>query len=172
MCRVFNFTLHTLTNPCTPKHNKPPNQNKQLGTITMTALTSKRTYDKALALAFAHATELQTWSFYYINQSEHGLQKQLNDYYMAIIKKDERFQQCRPKYHQAVVTTALIELTYYYPSEEYRYHWNASERSAFAGIAKQTFSDNQLSKYINFIIDEIRSNAEFTKRLINQQLYN
>ncbi len=137
----------------------------------MTALTTKKTYDKALALAFAHCTELQTWSYYYIEQSEYSLQKQLSNNYSAIIKTDERFKQCRPKYHQAVVTTALIELTY--PNKTgTSYAWNDSQRSAFIGIAKQTFSDNQLSQYINFIIDEIRSNAEYTKRLINQQLYN
>ncbi len=137
----------------------------------MTALTTKKTYEEALALAFAHASELQTWSYYYLEKSEHQLQKQLNDYYMAFIKKDEHFKQCRPKYHQAVITTALVELTY--PNKTgTSYAWNDSQRSAFAGIAKQTYSDNKLSKYINFIIDEIRSNADITRRAINQQLYN
>ncbi len=171
MYRVFNFTLYTLTKPCTPKHNKPPNQNKQLGTITMTALTTKRTYDQALALAFAHATELQTWSYYYLEQGKHDLQKQLTNYYMDFIKKSDNLKKCRPKYHQAVITTALIELTY--PNKTgTSYAWNDSQRSAFAGIAKQTYSDNQLSKYINFIIDEIRSNADKTRLAINRQLYN
>ncbi len=135
----------------------------------MKRLTTKKDYDKAMALGHAHIDQITHWCYDYLDNSHHSLKPQLIKYYSKIIKEHEVLSQCPEKYQTAVIITALTELTYPRKTDNY-YNWSNNQRADFAGIPSSTYSDNQLSKYINFIIDEIRSNAMTARGEIKAQL--
>lgn len=110
-----------------------------------------RQHLKAAAEAFAGINPVESACYHYTHD---GFKQVYRD---IIIKHFEYVLQPRikPDYLKAVVNTALIELQYpVKPNSEYA--WSSNQRADCAGISRATWSRNQLSDHVNFIINEIR----------------
>lgn len=127
----------------------------------------RKKFDEAAAEAFANIDDIQSASYHYLVDG-------FDAYNKLILYK--YFQQqlcnrnCKSKYINQLVGTALLELTYPVEKASKTYAWSARQRSACCGIPKSTWSRNQLCKHVNFIIDTIRSNADTVSRAIYLQL--
>ena len=115
----------------------------------------KREHLKAAAEAFANITPIESACYHYLHNGFSDVYKQqLAQHYHQQYQKT-----INPKYLDAVVITALTELTYPIAKETDVYAWSDRQRAAFSGISKSTWSRNGLSETTNFIIDDIRSTA-------------
>lgn len=126
----------------------------------------RQEYLRAAAEAYANISELQSDCYHYLNDGfDTTIQARLSDTYSdklssAVIRK---------RYIDKVVCTALAECQYPI-NEAIGYAWNDSERAAFAGIAKQTWSDNKLSDHIDFILNDMSQNAAAARAKIELQV--
>lgn len=126
----------------------------------------KQTFEKAAAEAFANIDNIQSASYHYLVDGFCSHSKTMLYQYF-----NNQLQQrnCKSKYIDKLVGTALLELTYPVINET-SYAWSAGQRSACSGIPKSTWSRNKLCHHINFIIDTIRSNADTVSLAIQLQL--
>ena len=119
---------------------------------------------RAAAESYARITEHQSQCYHYIDDQTQMLTDKLTKHY-----SDQLSQRIKPKYIKAIVGTALTELGY--PTYDLdRYAWSGNQRAAFSGIAKATWSRNELCKQVNFVIDNVRSNASMVRSEIDAQL--
>lgn len=126
----------------------------------------RQEYLRAAAEAYANITPIESHCYHYLNDGFGASnQAQLASFYeCALLVRPIRF-----KYIGKVIRTALAECQY--PVDESTgYAWTDSERSAFAGIAKQTWSDNKLSDHINFILKDINANSRAAWSAMQWQL--
>ena len=124
----------------------------------------KQTYLRAAAESYARVSELQTTCYHFIDSQSELLNDRLTGHYRQLLA-----QRIKPKYINAIVCTALTELSYpTYDTDKYA--WSGNQRAAFAGIDKAVWSRNELTKQVNFVIDNVRSNASAVKAAIDEQL--
>lgn len=125
----------------------------------------RREFRRAAAEAFAGVTSIQSACYHYLTDrfSAHHRAQLVQHYHQQLDTTD-----CRAKYIDYVVQTALTELTY--PSRD-SYAWSGHQRAAFAGIPQKTWQRNQLCDYTMFIIDDIRRNAISVEVAIRHQIY-
>lgn len=119
---------------------------------------------RAAAEAFANVTQHQSDCYHYIYDKHEPLAAKLSDYYKDLLSK-----RATCKHVNFVVGTAIAELSYPV-SNLSKYSWSGNQRAAFTGIPKSTWSRNELCKQVNFIIDDIRSNAYVVAVAIEAQL--
>ena len=126
----------------------------------------RQEYLRAAAEAYANLSELQSDCYHYLNDGfDTTIQARLSDTYSAKLSSAA----IRKRYVDKVVCTALAECQY--PIDEATgYAWNDGERAAFAGIAKQTWSDNKLSDHVNFILKDMSYNAVSARLKIQLQV--
>lgn len=124
----------------------------------------RQEYLRAAAEAFANITEHQSNCYHYLNDKAEPLAAKLTAYYNDLLSKT-----MAAKYIKAVVGTAIAELSY--PTLNVnKYAWSGNQRAAFTGIDKAVWSRNKLTEQVNFIIDDIRSNAYVVSVAIEAQL--
>ena len=125
----------------------------------------RREYLRAAAEAAANVSSHHSDCYHHLIQATERTRAQLIAHYKYHLQQAD----IKPKYISAVVIAAVTELDY--PTRDLtKYAWSANQRAAFAGIAKATWSRNQLCKHINFIIDDIRVNAVAVASAIDSQL--
>lgn len=124
---------------------------------------------KAAAESFAGISPLESACYHYIYGGFARVYQDVlyNHYYNLLLQHPE---QIKHYYISSVVNTALVELRYPLTNEDTTYAWSSNQRAAAAGIPKQTWSRHQLSNHVNFIIDEIRSNADSVSFRIYKQM--
>lgn len=124
---------------------------------------------KAAAESFAGISPLESACYHYIYGGFARVYQDVlyNHYYNLLLQHPE---QIKDYYISSVVNTALVELHYPLTNEDTTYAWSSNQRAAAAGIPKQTWSRHQLSNHVNFIIDEIRSNADSVSFRIYKQM--
>lgn len=124
---------------------------------------------KAAAESFAGISPLESACYHYIYGGFARVYQDVlyNHYYNLLLQHPE---QIKDYYISSVVNTALVELRYPLTNEDTTYAWSSNQRAAAAGIPKQTWSRHQLSNHVNFIIDEIRSNADSVSFRIYKQM--
>lgn len=71
----------------------------------------------------------------------------------------------KPKYVQAVVDVALLELTY--PTSE---SWSVRERADAASIPKSTWADNKLCELTDRIVHHVRATTDVICGVIGRQI--
>lgn len=122
-------------------------------------------YLKAAAEAYANLSELESDCYHYLNDGfDTSIQARLVTAYSELLSKA-----ISSKYINKVVSTALAECQYPI-NESTGYAWSGNERAAFACIPKSTWSNNQLSNHINFIINNMRHNASSANAQIKLQI--
>ena len=122
-------------------------------------------YLKAAAEAYANLSELESDCYHYLNDGfDTSIQARLVTAYTEVLSKE-----ISSKYINKIVRTALAECQYPI-NESTGYAWSGNERAAFAGIPKSTWSNNQLSNHINFIINNMRHNASSANAQIKLQI--
>lgn len=122
-------------------------------------------YLKAAAEAYANLSELESDCYHYLNDGfDTSIQARLITVYSELLSKE-----ISSKYINKVVSTALAECQYPI-NESTGYAWSGNERAAFACIPKSTWSNNQLSNHINFIINNMRHNASSANAQIKLQI--
>lgn len=124
---------------------------------------------KAAAESFAGISPLESACYHYIYGGFARVYQDVlyNHYYNLLLQHPEQIKD----YHiSSVVNTALVELHYPLANEDTTYAWSSNQRAAAAGIPKQTWSRHQLSNHVNFIINEIRSNADSVSFRIYKQM--
>jgi len=124
---------------------------------------------KAAAESFAGISPLESACYHYIYGGFARVYQDVlyNHYYNLLLQHPK---QIKDYYISSVVNTALVELHYPLTNEDTTYAWSSNQRAAAAGIPKQTWSRHQLSNHVNFIIDEIRSNADSVSFRIYKQM--
>lgn len=123
-------------------------------------------YLRAAAEAFANLSDIHSDCYHYLNDGfDSAIQDRLSMNYVTKLSDTT----IRKKYIDKVVRTALAECQYPI-NEATGYAWNDIERSSFAGIAKQTWSDNKLSDHVNFILNDMAQNANIVRAEIKLQL--
>ena len=123
-------------------------------------------YLRAAAEAYANLSDLQSDCYHYLND---GFNTDIQSRLLAAYSAKLSSAVIRKRYIDKVVCTALAECQY--PIDEaIGYAWNDSERAAFAGIAKQTWSDNKLSDHVNFILKDMSYNAVSVRLKIQLQM--
>ncbi len=126
----------------------------------------RQEYLRAAAEAYANITPLQSACYHYLNDGfDTALQSELIAYYSSMLSA----KNIRAKYTSKVVCTALSECQYPIDTATGS-AWTDSERAAFAGIAKQTWSDNKLSDHVNFILLNISVNSSAVWSAMQWQL--
>lgn len=122
-------------------------------------------YLKAAAEGAAKVSDLQSWCYHYANDRSDITRQALTEYYANTLKT----KGCKPKYIAGIICAALSDFEY--PTHDVtKYALSGNQRLSIAGIAKRTWSRNQLCNYVNFIIDDIRSNAAAVRAAIDAQL--
>ena len=115
----------------------------------------RQEYLRAAAEAYANLSELQSDCYHYLNDGfDTTIQARLSGIYSAKLS----IMPIRSKYIHKVVCTALAECQYPI-NETTGYALNDTERAAFSVIPKQTWSDNKLSDFINFILNDMSQNS-------------
>ena len=126
----------------------------------------RQEYLRAAAEAYANITPLQSDCYHYLNNGfDTAIQSKLMLHYSFVFST----KNIRAKYITKVVCTALSECQYPIDTATGS-AWTDSERAAFAGIAKQTWSDNKLSDHVNFILKNINANSRAAWAAIQLQL--
>lgn len=126
----------------------------------------RQEYLRAAAEAFANIHEIEADCYHYIyNGFDPVIQQRIASRYSIKWNYEDK-----PHKHSAALSaTALAELQY--PVKEATgFAWSGNERAAFAGISKATWSRNNYSDHIEFIIKDIRSTASRVRRKIENQL--
>ena len=126
----------------------------------------RQEYLRAAAEAFANITPTQADCYHYLND---GFDTIIQERLSATYTSQLATKAIRIRYIDKVVRTALAECQYPI-NEATGYAWNDIERSAFAGIAKQTWSDNKLSDHVNFMLNDMTQNANTVRAEIRLQL--
>ncbi len=126
----------------------------------------RQEYLRAAAEAFANITPIESDCYHYLNDGfDTAIQARLSASYSDKLSR----QAIRKRYIDKVVCTALAECQYPI-NTALGSAWTDSERAAFAGIAKQTWSDNKLSDHINFILKDINANSRAVWSAIKLQV--
>ena len=125
---------------------------------------------KAAAESFAGISPLESACYHYIYDGFASVYQDVlyNHYYKLLLEHPE---QIKPNYISSVVNTALIELRYPLPKVDASYAWSSNQRADASGIARSTWSRNQLSNHVNLIINEIRLTARSVYFAISSQLH-
>lgn len=126
----------------------------------------RQEYLRAAAEAFANITPIQADCYHYLND---GFNTIIQERLSATYTSQLATKAIRIRYVDKVIRTALAECQYPI-NEATGYAWNDIERSAFAGIAKQTWSDNKLSDHVNFMLNDMAQNANTVRAEIRLQL--
>lgn len=126
----------------------------------------RQEYLRAAAEAYANIHEIESDCYHYIYSGfDPVLQKRIAARYSIRWNYEDK-----PHKHSAILSaTALAELQYPV-NEATGFAWSGNERAAFAGISKATWSRNNYSEHIEFIIKDIRSTACRVRRKIDEQL--
>lgn len=123
-------------------------------------------YLRAAAEAFANLSDIESDCYHYLNN---GFNPIIQDRLLVSYATKLSGTAIRKKYIDKVVRTALAECQY--PVEDSTgYAWNDIERASFAGIAKQTWSDNKLSDHVNFILNDMAQIASTVRAKIQLQV--
>ncbi|MBZ1392278.1 hypothetical protein [Psychrobacter pacificensis] len=126
----------------------------------------RQEYLRAAAEAYANINDHQSDCYHYLTD---GFATDIQARLSAAYSSKLAAKPIRKKYINKVVCTALAECQY--PANNTTGQiWNAIERSAFAGIAKQTWSDNNLSDYVDFILNDMSQNAAAARAAIQLQV--
>ncbi len=126
----------------------------------------RQEYLRAAAEAYANITPIQSDCYHYLNDGfDTAIQARLHSRYEVLLSSNN----IRAKYIHQVVSTALSECQYPINTATGA-AWSDSERAAFASIPKQTWSDNKLSDYINFILKDINVNSRSAWAAIQMQV--
>lgn len=126
----------------------------------------KKPYLIAAAESYARVNNIDSACYHYLKDGYSlNLQQHLTAHYSHICKDKVPL-----KYIDAVITTALIELSYPVADNK-AYAWSDRQRCAFAGISRTTWKKHKLSETVNFIIDDIRSKHCATRAKIIYQLH-
>ncbi|WP_201555801.1 hypothetical protein [Psychrobacter sp. 72-O-c] len=125
----------------------------------------RQEYLRAAAEAYANLNELQSDCYHYLNDGfDTSIQSRLASSYTALLSKE-----VPRKYIDKIVCTALVECQYPI-NESTGYAWSGNERAAFANIPKATWSRNQMSDHIDFILNNMSQNAASARAKIQLQL--
>ena len=126
----------------------------------------RQEYLRAAAEAYANLSKLEADCYHYLTDGfDTTIQARLSDIYSVKLST----MPIRSKYVNKIVCTALVECQYPV-NETTGYALNDTERAAFAAISKQTWSDNKLSDYINFILNDMSYNAITARAKIQLQV--
>ena len=125
----------------------------------------RQEYLRAAAEAFANITPIQADCYHYLNDGfDTVIQARLSAAYSAKISTA-----VARKHIDKIVCTALVECQY--PINEVTgYAWSGNERAAFANIPKATWSRNQMSDHIEFILNDMSQNAAAASAKIQLQV--
>ena len=126
----------------------------------------RQEYLRAAAEAFANINAHQADCYHYLGDGfGMAIQSRLIITYSKAL--DDWYG--HHKYTTQVIITALSECQYpINPTTGFA--WSGNQRAAFAGIAKATWSRNQLCKQVNFIIDDMRHKSMEARAAIDYQL--
>jgi len=126
----------------------------------------RQEYLRAAAEAYANLSDIQSDCYHYLNDGfDSSIQARLSSIYTTKLSAKSA-----PKKHISnVVATALAELQYPV-NQTTGYAWTGNERAAFANIPKATWSRNNLSDYVNFILDDINANSRAAWSAIQLQV--
>lgn len=121
---------------------------------------------RAAAEAYANVCDIDSDCYHYIyNGFDPIIQQRIASRYQLKWNYEDK-----PHKHSAVLSaTALAELQYPV-NESTGFAWSGNQRAAFAGISKATWSRNNYSEHIEFIIKDIRSTASRVRREIEKHL--
>lgn len=123
-------------------------------------------YLKAAAEAYANLSDIESDCYHYL---DHGFDSIIQERLSVSYATKLSGATIRKKYIDKVVRTALAECQY--PVDDSTgYAWNDIERSSFAGISKQTWSDNKLSDHVNFILHNMTYTAIAARAKIGFQM--
>lgn len=126
----------------------------------------RQEYLRAAAEAFANLTRIESDCYHYlIDGFDITIRDRLVNYYTNVLLA----KSVPVKFIDKVVRTALADCQYPI-NTAIGFAWSGNQRAAFAGIPKATWSRNELCKQVNFIIDDMRSNAHATRLAIASQL--
>ena len=121
---------------------------------------------RAAAEDYADLSEVQSDCYHYLNDGfDLTIQSRLAEVYKAKLLN----QAAPDKYISKIVCTALSECQYPV-NEATGYAWSSNQRAAFASIPKATWSRNNLSNHINFILKDINLNSRIAWSAISYQL--
>lgn len=123
-------------------------------------------YLRAAAEAYANLSDIESDCYHYLNDGfDSTVQARLTDTY-SIKLLDKAVPK---KYINKIVCTALAECQYPI-NETIGYAWSGNERAAFADISKATWSRNQMSDHIDFILNDMSQNAASARVKIQLQV--
>lgn len=126
----------------------------------------RQVYLRAAAEAFANLSDIESDCYHYLNDGfDSTIQARLTDTYSAKLLD----KAASKKYINKIVCTALAECQYPI-NQATGYAWSGNERAAFAGISKATWSRNQMSDHIEFILNDISQNAATARAKIQLQV--
>lgn len=126
----------------------------------------RQEYLRAAAEAYANLSHIQSDCYHYLNDGfDTAIQARLSAAYSVKLST----KPIRKRYIDKIVCTALAECQYPI-NTTLGSAWTDSERAAFAGIAKQTWSDNKLSDHINFILKDVNVNSRAAWSAIQLQV--
>jgi len=126
----------------------------------------RKEYLRAAAEAFADIDDISADCYHYIyNGFDPVIQQRIASRYSIKWNYEDKPLKCSA----ALSATALAELQYPV-NEATGFAWSGNQRAAFAGISKATWSRNNYSEHIEFIIKDIRSTASRVRRKIENQL--
>ena len=125
----------------------------------------RQEYLRAAAEAYANLTPFHSDCYHYLNDGfDTAIQTRLVDSYTELLSTT-----LPSKYLTKIICTALTECQYPI-NDAIGYAWSGNERAAFAGIAKATWSRNELSEHVNFILKNINANSRAVSLAIDSQL--
>lgn len=126
----------------------------------------RQEYLRAAAEAYANITPIQSDCYHYLNDGfDSTIQARLTDIYSTKLLN----KAVPKKYINKIVCTALAECQYPI-NETIGYAWSGNERAAFADIPKATWSRNQMSDHIDFILNDMGQNASVARTKIQLQV--
>lgn len=126
----------------------------------------RQEYLRAAAEAFANIHEIESDCYRYL---DHGFDPVIQHRIASRYSIKRNYEDKPLKHSAALSATALAELQYPV-NKSTGFAWSGNQRAAFAGISKATWSRNNYSNHIEFIIKDIRSVASRVRREINKQL--
>lgn len=125
----------------------------------------RQEYLRAAAEAYANLSAFESDCYHYLNDGlDATIQARLATSYSERLSAE-----IHPKYIYKIICTALTECQYPI-NEATGYAWSANERAAFAGISKATWSRNEFSEKVNFILKDINANSRAVSVAIDSQL--
>lgn len=126
----------------------------------------RQEYLRAAAEAYANLSDIESDCYHYLNDGfDSTIQARLTDTY-SIKLLDKAVPK---KYINKIVCTALAECQYPI-NETIGYAWSGNDRAAFADIPKATWSRNQMSDHIDFILNDMGQNASVARTKIQLQV--